>query len=261
VTVAGKGLVVRDLTYTVPGRTILADVSFHVPAGSIAGLVGPNGAGKTTLLRAVVGAVGNRLGGGSIAFDGAPLGPPGSRARARTVGLVEPTGLAAPLRVGEVVALGRFPHRSQFGAPTDRDRAAVCGALERAGVGHLEDRRLSTLSDGERQRVLIARALAQNPRLLLLDEPTSHLDLGAASRVAAIVRQIAADGVAVVAALHDLTMAAGLCEQIVVLDDGRVVAAGPPRDVLTRELVEAVYRVRCEVFENPATGTRVFALG
>jgi len=159
--------------------------------------------------------------------------------------------------VREAVHLGRTPHLSRWGGLTARDHAAVDAALEAAGVSALADRRLGTLSGGERQRAHLARALAQEPRVLLLDEPTNHLDVHARLELLALLRSLVAADVTVVAALHDLNLAAAACDHVVLLADGRVAAEGPVEEVLVPDVVEPVYGVRCDVLTHPVTGRPV----
>jgi iron complex transport system ATP-binding protein len=161
-----------------------------------------------------------------------------------------------PLTVREVVALGRIPSRTLWGA--DTDETAVDRALAAADAAHLADRPWGALSGGERQRVSIARALAQEPELLLLDEPTNHLDVSAQLTLLHFVRDL---GTATVAALHDLNLAAAYCAHVLVLAEGRLVAAGDPREVLTAGLVREVYGVDCEIMTHPWTGRPVIAFG
>ena len=166
-----------------------------------------------------------------------------------------------PLSVLDAVLLGRIPHRSLLAGDSRADVAVAHEALARAGVADLADRSLSTLSGGERQRVHVARALAQETPLLLLDEPTNHLDIAAQLAVMTVLRKLAADGVTVLTALHDLNLAAGVCDHIVLLDHGRVVAAGTVAQVLVPEVLEPVYGVRCEVLRHPRTGRPVLVFG
>jgi iron complex transport system ATP-binding protein len=239
-----SSLTIAGMRVDVDGVTILDGVDVHVPAGAVTAVVGPNGAGKSTLLRVLVGAL---PAGGVVMLDGADLGRLTRRERARRLALVEQDSSAAVSRqVLDVVLLGRTPHRPRWGADSASDLEIAGGALERAGVSDLAGRDFSTLSGGERQRVHLARALAQQPEVLLLDEPTNHLDAAAQLDVLALARELAGDGVAVLAALHDLNHALRHADQVVVMSRGGVVAAGEPVDVLSGELVSAVYGVAAE---------------
>ena len=245
-----SGLEVSRVRLTAGGRLIADDVDMTAPARSVTALVGPNGAGKSTLLRAIVQAVP-----GTMLLDGTDLVAMPRRERARRVAIVEQESPALPgMSVRDVVELGRLPHRGLFGAD---DSDAVDEALLRSGASALSERVVDTLSGGERQRVNLARALAQEPRLLLLDEPTNHLDVGAQLRTLALLRSLASSGMTVLAAMHDLSLAASHADRVVVLAGGRVRAAGAPRDVLTPALIAEVWGVRADVLVHPRTGAPV----
>ncbi|ROR93994.1 iron complex transport system ATP-binding protein [Salana multivorans] len=249
--------VVRDARWDAGGRAILDGVHLAAPGG-VTAVVGPNGSGKSSLLRAVVGALPGAR--GAWELDGADLRALSARDRARRLALVEQDATAeGEHRVLDVVLLGRTPHRPRWGGDSADDVALALACLDRAGAAHLASRDLATLSGGERQRVHLARALAQQPRLLLLDEPTNHLDVAAQLELLDLVRRIADDdGVAAVVVLHDLTSALRWCDHAVVLDAGRVVAAGRPSDVLTPRLLAAVWGVRAEIL-RASDGSPVLA--
>jgi iron complex transport system ATP-binding protein len=235
-----------SLGHTIGDAQLLADVDIEVTG--LTALVGPNGAGKSTLIRLLAGVQAPTT--GAVTYDGATLL---RRERARTIALVEQdatTELA--LTVREVVALGRIPHAGLLGPI---DTTTVDAALTRTGLTPLATRQFASLSGGERQRVHLARALAQEPRVLVLDEPTNHLDVAAQLRTLDLLRAEAAAGTAVLAALHDLNLAASWATTVVMLHEGRVVATGTPADVLTAERISAVYGVTATVVENPVTGT------
>jgi iron complex transport system ATP-binding protein len=228
-------------------KTIVDDVALDAPVGSFTALVGPNGAGKSTLLRALAAVqVPER---GSVLFEGRDVLAMPRRERARTLALVEQDAdTSVAMRVDAVVALGRHPHESMWASNRDSE-AIVIAALETAGATHLTTRDFSTLSGGERQRVMLARALAQQPRLLLLDEPTNHLDISAQLNTLGLAQRLAREGLVVVAAMHDLTLAATYCDRIIVLQDGRVVGAGPTMCVLEPGLIRDVYGVDATVLD------------
>ncbi len=239
------------------GRLVVDGVDITAPAGAVTGVLGPNGSGKTSLLRLVVGVL--PLETGAVLLDGVDLARITRRDRARRIALVAQD--AAPdtgLDVLDVVLLGRTPHASRWGTDRASDVALARRCLARTGAADLAGRPLATLSGGERQRVHLAAALAQEPRLLLLDEPTNHLDVAAQLALLGLVRSLAADGVTVVMAVHDLNHALSTCDHVVVLAAGRVRAAGPPADVLTPDVIEEVYGVRADVVE--AAGRRVLVL-
>lgn len=238
------------------GDLALVDgVQVHAPAGSLTALVGPNGAGKSTLLHALAGV--RRPAEGTVLFGDDDLFALSRRERARRAAFVEQdTAVDATMTVADVVGLGRLPHRGLFAEP---EPAEVAQALAAVGMEPFAHRPVATLSGGERQRVVLARALAQRPRLLLLDEPTNHLDVGAQLAVLGLLERLARDGVTVVAALHDLGLAAAYADRAVVLREGRVVAAGPTETTLTAELIRDVYGVAATVLRHPDTGRPVIA--
>jgi iron complex transport system ATP-binding protein len=243
--VSGRGIGVEasGVRLAYGTRTVLEDVGLRIAAGERVCLVGPNGAGKTSLLRCLTGAL--RPSGGSVRLDGVPIGALDRIRLARQVAVV-PAQVELPfaMRVADVVALGRIPHEHPLGGASERDRLAVDRALDRAGIAHLRDRDARELSTGERQLVLVALALAQGGGLLVLDEPTVHLDLRHQVEVLGLLVDLSErDGITIVAVLHDLPMAAAFFPRLVLLDGGRVVADGPPAAVLTPARIEAVYRV------------------
>lgn len=249
----------RRLRTEVDGRLLVDGVDVTVPSGQVAGLLGPNGAGKSTLLRQLAGV---RASGASTTGDvllaGADLGRLAHRPRARLVALVEQDARTeTELTVRDVVELGRTPHRGRWIGPSAADGAVVEDAMARVGVLDLAERAFATLSGGERQRVHLARALAQEPRLLLLDEPSNHLDVQAQLAVLGLVRGVASSGAAALVALHDLNLAAAHTDRIVLLAHGRVVAAGPPHEILVPDILDPVYGVRTTVLAHPVTGRPV----
>ena len=240
-----RGLIldVRDASFRYPGaaRDAIAGVSLAVSAGEFVALLGPNGSGKTTLVRLALGLHAPRAGSAAILGRAAEQWPRG--ALARVVGVVsQREDNLFPQRVRETVRLGRYPHLGPWARERDADRAAVERALERCDVAGLADRWLWTLSGGEYQRVRIARALAQEPRLLVLDEPTASLDLRHEMELFELVRGLVdGSGLAAVLVTHDVNLAARFADRLVLLADGSVRAAGTPADVLRRDVVEAVF--------------------
>lgn len=239
-------------------RLIIDDVDCTLPGGAVGALLGPNGAGKSTLLHLIAGV--ERADAGAARLGDRDLAALRRRDRARVLALAEQEVQDAPgLRVAEVVALGRTPYLSAFAGPGELDRTVVRRSLEDLGLVELADREYATLSGGERQRVNLARALAQEPELLLLDEPTNHLDVHAQLTMLGLLRELADGGLTVLAALHDLSLAAGYADHVIVLASGRVQAAGAPADVLTPPLIREVWGVDAEVLEHPATGRPLIA--
>ena len=254
------GLSVADVTDYIDGNLILDGLVFDAPPGRVTALLGPNGAGKSTLLRAIAGI--RRPAAGAVHFDGDDLLAMPRRERARRVALVEQEATTElPLTSRAVAGLGRTPHEALLGGRDPSSEPKVSQALTDAGALGLAHREVPSLSGGERQRVLLARALAQQPRLLLLDEPMNHLDIAAQLDVLALLARLAADGVTVVAAMHDLALAASHADHVVVLSGGRVVEAGATEETLTPELIREVYGVRAAWTTNPLTGKPLLALG
>lgn len=240
-----RGLILelRDASFRYPGvsRDALAGVSLAVSAGEFVALLGPNGSGKTTLVRVGLGLQAPQA--GSAAILGRAAGQWPRQALARVVGVVpQREDNLFPQRVRETVQLGRYPHLGPWARESAADRAAVQRALERCDVVALSDRWLWTLSGGEYQRVRIARALAQEPQLLVLDEPTASLDLRHEMELFELVRGLVdASELAAVLVTHDVNLAARFADRLVLLSEGSVRAAGAPADVLRRDVVEAVF--------------------
>lgn len=240
---ASRLLDVSGLTVRRGPREAVRDVSLRVGPGERVALVGPNAAGKSTLLGAVAGLL--PAAGGRIEIDDRPLASLDSREVARRVALVVALQEGAPrISVRESAELGRYPHTGPFRGLDTVDREAVARAIAETGLEALTDRALGSLSAGERQRALIARALAQEPKLLLLDEPSAHLDIGHGLDLFALLTTIAERGVAIVAVVHDLVSAARWASRMVVLHEGRIVDDGPPARVMTGEPLGTAFGVR-----------------
>ncbi|NLS17742.1 ABC transporter ATP-binding protein [Rhizobium sp. P40RR-XXII] len=228
-------------------KTILDGVSFEAPAGKMLGLLGPNGSGKTSLLRLLAGLKGPNS--GRITLDGRDLEKMPRRAIARRVAFVEQHSTTnANLQVIDVVKLGRFPHRSMFSGWTSADDETVENALERAGMKEKRNDRWQSLSGGEKQRTHIARALAQAPKELILDEPTNHLDI---QHQISLMRLVSGLPITSIIALHDLNHAAMFCDELIIMQHGRIVATGAPGDVLTEDLLRDVFAVEARVEISP----------
>jgi iron complex transport system ATP-binding protein len=236
-------LAADGVTVEVRSRAILRDVSFSLAEGERVALVGPNGAGKSTLLRVLAGTLQPTA--GRVELGGVPLaGLERSEVARRLAVVPQQTALPFAMRVEEVVALGRLPHEAPLRGTRPADRAATAAAIERVGVGHLLGRDARELSLGERQLVLLALAVAQDAPILLLDEPTVHLDLRHQVEAMELLRDLnERDGTALIAVLHDLGLAAHFFPRLVVIEHGRVVADGAPADVLTDDLIRDVFGV------------------
>jgi iron complex transport system ATP-binding protein len=240
--------------YERQGPWVIDGVNFAASAGEVVGLLGPNGSGKSTLLRLLSGALAPAE--GRVEIQGDPAWALPRREAARRVALVLPEGgRAIPLRVAPLVLLGRSPYLGDLAWEGPEDRRIAREAMALAGVSGLEDRFFDELSLGERQRVLLAQGLAQEPEVLLLDEPAAHLDIHHQVGIHALLERLARDrGMTVVAVSHDLNLAAEYCDRIVLLAGGRVRADGRPPAVITGALLESVYHSRVLVDVNPESG-------
>jgi iron complex transport system ATP-binding protein len=231
----------------------LASLSLAVERGEILGVIGPNSAGKTTLIRLLTRVV--RPAAGSILLDGRPLASLAAAVLAREVAVV-PQELphAFPFTVGELVLMGRYPHAPARYFESAEDLRIARAAMEATGVLDLAELPLDELSGGERQRAVLARALAQEPRLLVLDEPTAHLDLRYQAECVGLLRRVNRDrGMTVILVAHDLNLAAEVCDRLLLLSGGRVEKLGPPEQVLDEETLRSVYG--CEVIVDKAPST------
>jgi len=249
----------QSVALSVGGRPLLDRVDAHVGSGEFVALLGPNGAGKTTLLRAIAGL--HALRNGTILLDGVASAQLRPLERARRVALV--TGdelLLDAMSVAEVVAIGRFPHHRWWQwQPAAADELAVAHALHAVRMESFAGRLFSTLSAGERQRVWIALGLAQETPTLLLDEPTSHLDVRVAHEILELLRALANGGKSVVCALHDLNDAAAYADRLALLGEGSLLGIAPPDELLNGTLLERVYGIGMERVRLPDGRLRVFA--
>jgi iron complex transport system ATP-binding protein len=251
---SGGRLEVRGLTAGYGRRVVLDAVELSAGPGGLTAILGPNGAGKTTLLRVLARLI--RPLEGTATLDGRAYGDWSRRDFARAVAYAPQSEHAVlPLTVSDAVSLGRAPHRGWLAPWSPADRAAISGVLADFGLAPLADRPLDRLSGGERRRVTLARAMAQAPRVLLLDEPTAHLDLRHQAELMGRLRRLADDcGLTVVCTLHDLNEAAAHADRIVVMHEGRIAAAGAPDDVLQPDLLGAVYGLPVTVDRHPRHG-------
>jgi iron complex transport system ATP-binding protein len=239
-------------------RIVLHDVGFDVQKGEFVGVIGPNGSGKTTLMRAINGFL--PLTKGTILLEGKGIQRMPRRDLATTMAVVTqaPEGMP-PLSVVEFVLLGRIPYWGRLQLlETNNDLEIADGAMAQTGIDHLRARGMKELSGGERQLVFLARALAQEPRLLFLDEPTAHLDIGHQVQIMDLLRQLNRErSLTIVLVLHDLTLAGLYCDRLILLHEGRLHRLGLPMDVLTEEVIEEVYRTAVTVMETPVGGRPV----
>jgi ABC-type cobalamin/Fe3+-siderophores transport system ATPase subunit len=246
----------RDVAfaYERQARLVIDGVSLTVPRGAIVGLLGPNGSGKTTMLRLLSGTLAPTR--GQVTLDGVAVGSVPRRDLARRIAVVpQETHSAFDFNALEIVLMGRYPHLGAFELEGADDLTIARDALAATGTSALQSRRFATLSGGEKQRVVIAGALAQASDVLLLDEPTASLDLGFQLDITALLARLNRErGVTMVVSTHDLNLAATLCSELVLLKDGRVIADGQTRAVLTRENVRSLYGVEAEVVEHAKAG-------
>lgn len=232
----------KDVSVKIRERELVSNATIHVASGELVGLIGPNGAGKSTLLRAMLG-ISDRAG-GNVLLDGKDFLAMPSQDRARSVAfLPQERRVEWRLPAYDVVMLGRYPHQVGFGGPTPEDRAAVDRALEAVDGRNLTDRPVAVLSGGERTRILLARALAVEAPLLLVDEPIAALDPYHQLHVMEILKERTQKGVGALAIIHDLALAARFMDRIILMNGGRIVADGSPESVLTPDRVAAVYRI------------------
>lgn len=257
---SGTLLTVRDLAFGYGGAFRLEGVGFELARGEILGVVGPNSAGKTTLIRLLSRVLTPES--GEISLEGTSLARLSRTALARRVAVVpQELQLAFPFTVRELVLMGRHPHARGLFFEGPRDLAVAREAMDAAGVQELADQLIETLSGGERQRAVIARALAQEPRLLLLDEPTSHLDLRHQGEIVGLLRRLNhRDGTTILLVSHDLNLAAEISDRLLLLSRGRVVRLGDPAEVLEEEGLEAVYGCPVRVEKSPWSGRPVVSV-
>ena len=244
------------LRYTGAREPAVDGVTFAAPAGRVTAIVGPNGSGKSTIVRALLGRLVPEL--GSITLHGRPLAGLDRRAVATTLAVVpqreEPV---FPIEVRDFIALGRYPHNGAFAGRTDADRAAIAHAVARTDVARFLDRGTDELSGGEWQRVRIARALAQGGRALVLDEPTTFLDVAHEMAVFELLDSLAREGHCVLLVSHQLNLVARFADHIVLLHHGSVAAAGTPAEVMRGDVLERVYEWPLVVARDPAVGAPV----
>lgn len=243
-------LVVEDLNVTLGDKQIIQDISLAVSKGEFVGIIGPNGSGKSTLLRTIYRII--KPTSGTIWFDGQNSKQVKLAESAKKMGVVgQFHTINFDFTVFDMVMMGRTPHKGVLGSDTRADYAIALEAIQKVGMEQHAQRSFATLSGGEKQRVILARALAQQPGLLILDEPTNHLDIKYQLQILSIVKSL---GIGVLAALHDLSLAAMYCTKLYVLKEGKVITCGVPNEILTPKLIEEVYEIECDIQEHPATG-------
>ncbi len=249
-----KAVEVHDLYFSYRNGRVLNGISLTVEAGEVLGIIGPNSAGKTTLLRLLSRVLIGEA--GTISLYGRDLNALTKREVARTVAVVpQEFQVAFPFTVEQVVAMGRYPHARGIGLETAEDRRATEHAMDETVTAHLAAKYLDQLSSGEKQRVVIARALAQQPQLLLLDEPTTHLDLSHQVEVLGLLKRLQAErGLTIILVSHDLNAAAAVSDRLVLLKEGTVLTAGLPEEVMQPEIIEKAYGCAVWIDTDPETG-------
>ncbi len=248
----------QKVSVSIEDKQILTDVSIEVEQGEIVSIIGPNGSGKTTLLRAISKSA--KLNGGCVELCGKDIGAMSAREIARSMAVLSQAHeCAGDLLVRDLVSYGRFAHKRMFGRSTNEDKEVVDWALERTRMTALQFRKTGTLSGGELQRAWIAMAIAQKPKMFLLDEPTTYLDINHQLQLMDLVRDLnQSDGLTVIMVLHDLNQAARFSSRLIVMKDGRLACEGKPDDIMTEEILGNVFRVRGEISRERSTGTPVF---
>lgn len=231
---------------------VLKGVDLSFAEGGMTAIIGPNGAGKSTLLKTICGALSPTS--GEVLFRGRSIGSIGVSELARELAVVHQLmENIPPFSVYEFVRLGRFPYRAFWSLESPGDDSRIEGALSAVGASHLRDRDVTGLSGGERQLIYVARALAQNERVIILDEPVSHLDIRHSVGVMDVLHDLSAAGTTIITVLHDINLASDYCSRIIALRDGSVFADGPPDEVIRYQVVEPLFDTVCVVFENPIT--------
>lgn len=245
---------VDDLTFGFTDEAVLDGVSLSVETGELVGLIGPNGAGKTTLMRLVSGVL--EPASGSITLDGDVVSTLSPEAISRRVAVVpQQTELSFDFSIRDVIEMGRHPYQGRFERLRPADREMVSVAMDLTDTAHLADRPFSAISGGERKRVLIARAIAQDTPALLVDEPTASLDINHQVAVFELLRERLTEDTGILAAVHDLNHAARYCDRLVLLADGGVQAVGDPATVLDPDLLQSAYGIETTIADNPVTDT------
>ncbi len=245
---------IENVSFSYLTRPVLRDISLEIPHQSIMALIGPNGSGKTTLLRLMSKVL--RPSHGRILLEGRPLGELGARELAKGMAVISSEQyFEFPFPVADVVAMGRYPYLNRLRGMSPEDWDVVDRALKMTHVEHLRSRPISQLSSGEKQRVLIARAIAQQPSILLLDEPNAHLDINHQIAIFNLLRSLNRQHeMTIVVVLHDLTSAAAFCQTVTLLHEGRLIKTGSPGDVITSELIHQTYGAEVSVFPSPLGG-------
>ncbi len=241
---------VRNLCFGYNASLILHNLSCAFAEKKFFGIIGPNGAGKSTFLKIIAGILKNYQ--GEVILSGRNLQEIPSRQRAKKIAFVpQETHFSLNYRVEDIVAMGRYPYTKPFQVFSPEDRRAIQTALEYTGLTNLQKRAVLALSSGERQRVVIARALAQSPEILLLDEPTSHLDLHHQLIIMEILKKLTIQGITVIGVNHDLNLASLYCQHLILMNHGQIYAEGQPGEIITPKTIKEVYQTEVEIVLHP----------
>jgi len=248
-------LKVDHVSVTLSGADIVKDISMKVDNKQFVGIVGPNGCGKSTLLKSIYKVIKPQK--GFVFLGDKDVLKSSARAISKDMGVVgQFNELSFDFTVREMVMMGRTPHKHFMESDNMEDYKIAADALERVNLAKYADRSYLTLSGGEKQRVILARAIAQEPKFLILDEPTNHLDIKYQLQILSVVKSL---NIGALAALHDLSMASVYCDILYVVKDGQIIASGNPKAVLTKNLIRQVFEIDCEVYSNPITGDLAIA--
>jgi iron complex transport system ATP-binding protein len=244
---------VNNLCWNVNGKSILNDISFTIPTGQFVGVIGTNGSGKTSLLRSLYRFT--KPSSGSVLLNGHNIWQQSAINVAKQIAVVSQSNTATPYKAIDVVAMGLIPHKALFEGPNKQDKALIDNALTQLDLSSLKNNDFETLSGGEQQRVLIARAIVQqghnrdaSQQLLIMDEPTNHLDVHYQLDLLQRVKNL---GISVIVSLHDLNIASAFCDQLLLIDNGKIIRQGTPQQVLEPELISRIYNVDVSVIEHP----------
>lgn len=241
---------VNEMSVKLSKKQIVSDINLSVKNGEIVGIIGPNGCGKSTLLKSIYKVL--KPENGTVFLDDIDVLNSRSKSIAKNMAVVgQFNELSFDFSVQEVVMLGRAPHKNLMERDRKKDFEIVDNALELVNLLDFKDRSYATLSGGEKQRVILARSIAQQPKFLVLDEPTNHLDIKYQLQILKVVKHL---NIGTLAALHDLTIAADFCDKLYVMKKGQVVAVGAPQEVLTKERIKDVYDIDSEIYKNPING-------
>ncbi len=245
----------EHVSVSLTGVDIVRDISIKVENKQFVGIIGPNGCGKSTLLKSIYKVIKPQK--GTVFLGNKDVIRSSARIVSKDMGVVgQFNDLSFDFTVQEMVMMGRTPHKQLMEADNTQDYKIVADALARVNLTEYTDRSYLTLSGGEKQRVILARAIAQEPKFLVLDEPTNHLDIKYQIQILSVVKSL---NIGALAALHDLPMAAAYCDVLYVIKDGSIIASGSPKDILSKELIRQVYEIDCELYTNPITGNLAIA--